>query len=80
MHLRGIHTLNIGSCDQASIKDAAFEHLRGIHMLIIWYYRQFRTLPSCTCAGFRSSTWAAANRRTLGTRLLCTCAEFNCLT
>ena len=27
-HLRGIYTLNINCCDQVTIKDAAFLHLR----------------------------------------------------
>jgi hypothetical protein len=30
---RGIHTLNMESCDQSTITDAAFTNLRGIHTL-----------------------------------------------
>jgi hypothetical protein len=33
VHLRGIHTLNMIGCKQATITDAAFVHLRGIHTL-----------------------------------------------
>jgi hypothetical protein len=32
-HLRGIHTLEMGYCDQAALTDAAFAHLRGIRTL-----------------------------------------------
>ncbi len=32
-HLVGIHTLNMGGCDQVTITDAAFTHLAGIHTL-----------------------------------------------
>jgi hypothetical protein len=32
-HLRGIHTLDMGWCDQEEITDSAFAHLRGIHTL-----------------------------------------------
>ena len=33
VHLRGIHTLDMGNCCNLSITDAAFVHLRGIHTL-----------------------------------------------
>jgi hypothetical protein len=32
-HLRGVHTLDMSVCRQATITDAAFAHLRGIHTL-----------------------------------------------
>ena len=35
-HLRGIHTLSMSFCNQASITDAAFAYLRGIHTLHMW--------------------------------------------
>ena len=35
MHLRGIHILMMGGCNQATITDTAFIHLRGIHILFI---------------------------------------------
>ena len=40
MHLRGIHTLCMYGCSQASITDAAFVHLRGIHTLDISFCNQ----------------------------------------
>lgn len=36
VHLKGIHTLNMGSCDQPSITDDAFTHLKGIDTLHIF--------------------------------------------
>jgi hypothetical protein len=33
VHLRGIHTLDMSFCFQATITDGAFVHLRGIHTL-----------------------------------------------
>ena len=36
VYLRGIHTLNMTGCKQATITDAAFVHLRGIHTLEIY--------------------------------------------
>ena len=33
VHLSGIQTFNIGSCDQTTITDAAFVNLRGIQTL-----------------------------------------------
>jgi len=32
-YLKGIHTLNMGYCDQETITDKAFENLKGIHTL-----------------------------------------------
>ena len=40
MHLKGIHTLNMGCCWQDTITDAAFVHLKGIHSLSLWYCYQ----------------------------------------
>ena len=42
VHLKGIHTLNMGGCSQAGITDGAFVHLKGIHTLVI---------SNCTQAG-----------------------------
>jgi hypothetical protein len=40
IHLRGIHTLNMSYCRQATITNAAFVHLRGIHTLYMSYCDQ----------------------------------------
>ena len=40
MHLRGIQTLDITLCSQATIPDAAFVHLRGIQKLDMNYSKQ----------------------------------------
>ena len=40
VHLRGIHTLNMAGCSQATITDGTFAHLRGIHTLNMSYCRQ----------------------------------------
>jgi hypothetical protein len=34
-HLRGIHTLDMGACDQPAVTDAAFAHLVGVQRLSI---------------------------------------------
>jgi hypothetical protein len=40
VHLKGIHALNTGWCNQAGITDAAFVHLKGVHTLDMRYCRQ----------------------------------------
>ena len=39
VHFKGIQTLDMRCCDQATITDAAFQHLRGIKVLQMYFCR-----------------------------------------
>ena len=49
VHLRGIHTLNMHSCNQVGITDEAFAHLKGIHALY---------MSNCTQEGITDAAFA----------------------
>ena len=52
VHICGIQSLDMFSCDQATITDATFEHLRGIQKLNMSYCDQeTQVQPTCICAG-----------------------------
>ena len=47
VHLRGLHVLDMGGCNQANITDAAFAHLAGIHTLDMSWCDQATITAAC---------------------------------
>ena len=60
VHLRGIHTLYMYACNQATITDAAFVHLCGIQSLSMSGCTQARTDEPLTYAPLHASFLASS--------------------